>query len=79
MAQQLHENQPELNITKQDVMCVALAGLCYNLGKLHTAMWSFIHTCNSCFHKGQPPLSYDFWRIRNKRYGFFDEVGFKVC
>uniref|UniRef100_A0A673M602 HD/PDEase domain-containing protein n=1 Tax=Sinocyclocheilus rhinocerous TaxID=307959 RepID=A0A673M602_9TELE len=28
----LHENQPELNITKQDSLCVQIAALCYDLG-----------------------------------------------
>ncbi|XP_058638825.1 uncharacterized protein LOC131544542 isoform X1 [Onychostoma macrolepis] len=28
----LHENQPELNITEQDSLCVQIAALCYDLG-----------------------------------------------
>ena len=29
---QLMKKQPELNITKSDVLCVQVAALCYNLG-----------------------------------------------
>ena len=29
---QLQKNQPELNITDSDVLCVQIAALCYNLG-----------------------------------------------
>ncbi|XP_056088608.1 deoxynucleoside triphosphate triphosphohydrolase SAMHD1-like [Rhinichthys klamathensis goyatoka] len=32
MVKNLHENQPELNITKQDFLCVQIAGLCHDLG-----------------------------------------------
>ncbi|XP_050956475.1 deoxynucleoside triphosphate triphosphohydrolase SAMHD1-like, partial [Labeo rohita] len=28
----LHENQPELNITKQDFLCVQIAALCHDMG-----------------------------------------------
>ncbi|KAK9981743.1 hypothetical protein ABG768_001267, partial [Culter alburnus] len=32
MVKNLHENQPELNITNQDFLCVQIAGLCHDLG-----------------------------------------------
>ncbi|KAL1281475.1 hypothetical protein QQF64_000278 [Cirrhinus molitorella] len=32
LVKSLHENQPELNITKQDFLCVQIAGLCHDLG-----------------------------------------------
>ncbi|KAK9981776.1 hypothetical protein ABG768_001300, partial [Culter alburnus] len=28
----LHDNQPELNITKQDFLCVQIAALCHDMG-----------------------------------------------
>ena len=32
MAEHLQEEQPELNITRRDVKCVTIAGLCHDLG-----------------------------------------------
>ncbi|XP_033109308.1 deoxynucleoside triphosphate triphosphohydrolase SAMHD1-like [Anneissia japonica] len=32
LARVLHRNQPDLNITYQDVLCVEIAGLCHDLG-----------------------------------------------
>ncbi|XP_016118316.1 deoxynucleoside triphosphate triphosphohydrolase SAMHD1-like [Sinocyclocheilus grahami] len=31
----LHDNQPELKITKQDFLCVQITGLCHDLGEEH--------------------------------------------
>ncbi len=37
----LHENQPELNITKQDFLCVQIAALCHDMGEYQISMCIF--------------------------------------
>jgi len=34
MVEKIRDKQPELNITERDVLCVKLAGLCHDLGKI---------------------------------------------
>jgi len=35
LLRRLDENQPELNITKQDFLCVQIAALCHDMGEYY--------------------------------------------
>uniref|UniRef100_A0A8C1K829 HD domain-containing protein n=1 Tax=Cyprinus carpio TaxID=7962 RepID=A0A8C1K829_CYPCA len=39
----LRENQPELNITKKDFLCVQIAALCHDMGEEHKHACAYLH------------------------------------
>ena len=62
---QLQKNQPDLNITDSDVLCVQIAALCYNLGH-----GPFSHIfglfLKEIFPNGDKP-----WEVDDKSYNFY--------
>ena len=35
LVEKIHAKQPELEITPRDILCVKIAGLCHDLGRLY--------------------------------------------
>ncbi|XP_016113763.1 deoxynucleoside triphosphate triphosphohydrolase SAMHD1-like [Sinocyclocheilus grahami] len=73
----LHENQPELNITKQDFLCVQIAALCHDMGH-----GPFSHLFDAMFipevRPGKPwtheQASVDMFRCMRKKNGLYKEM-----
>uniref|UniRef100_A0A672LGU9 Deoxynucleoside triphosphate triphosphohydrolase SAMHD1-like n=1 Tax=Sinocyclocheilus grahami TaxID=75366 RepID=A0A672LGU9_SINGR len=77
----LHENQPELNITKQDFLCVQIAALCHDMGH-----GPFSHLFDAMFIPEVRPgniyvvllkheqASVDMFRCMRKKNGLYKEM-----
>uniref|UniRef100_A0A8C2ARA7 HD domain-containing protein n=1 Tax=Cyprinus carpio TaxID=7962 RepID=A0A8C2ARA7_CYPCA len=65
----LHENQPELNITKQDFLCVQIAALCHDMGH-----GPFSHLFDGMFIPEHEQASVDMFHCMRKKNGLDKEM-----
>ncbi|XP_026111529.1 deoxynucleoside triphosphate triphosphohydrolase SAMHD1-like, partial [Carassius auratus] len=75
----LNENQPELNITKQDFLCVQIAALCHDMGHgpfSHLFDGMFIPKVRSDKHWEHEQASVDMFRCMKRRNGLDKEMKF---
>ncbi|XP_050959764.1 uncharacterized protein LOC127161159 [Labeo rohita] len=73
----LHENQPELNITKQDFLCVQVAALCHDMGHgpfSHLFDGMFIPEVQPDKHWEHEKASVDMFRCMKRRNGLDKEM-----
>lgn len=66
LVEALQSRQPELNISKEDVLCVKLAGLCHDLGH-----GPFSHLWEQFVNQARPDKG---WQVRNavhRNFWFF--------